>query len=119
MANYVKIALSGLTDGQGIDVTGVNGAGGNIIHTAVTGAADSWDEVWLYAYNQATAPRIISVVWGTTAAGSRFRHRITGGPGGLVLISPGLALRNAKVVKAYVTIASAVAIFGYVNRVAT
>lgn len=119
MASYIKINLSASTDGQGIDVTGITPSGGNTIHTAVTGAADSWDEVWIYAYNQATAAREIGLQLGVTTAGSRIRTTLTGGPGGLVLIAPGLIIRNSKVIKAYVTVASAVALFGYVNRKAT
>lgn len=119
MTTYSRVKLSGSTDGQGISVTGLTPSGGTVLHTAVTGAADSWDEIWLYAYNNATANRELGIAWGATAVGSRFVYTITGGPGGLVLVAPGLILRNTKVVKGYVTIADAISIFGYVNRAAT
>lgn len=121
MGTYSKIVLSGSTDGQGIPVTGTTPSQGTVIHTAVTGAADSIDEVWLYAYGSATTAREISLAIGpTTATGSRLRYEVTAGDfQGLHLIYPGLPLLNAKVIKAYVTAADAVNVFGYVNRYAT
>lgn len=121
MGTYSKIVLSGSTDGAGISVTGTTPSQGTTIHTGVTGAADSIDEVWLYAYNTVTTAREISLAIGpTTNANSRFTHTVTGDDKkGLVLICPGLPIRNGAVVKAYVTAADAVRIFGFVNRFAT
>jgi hypothetical protein len=121
MGTYSKIILSGSTDGQGIPVTGTTPSQGTTLHTAVTGAADSIDEVWLYAYVGATTAREVSLAIGpTTATGSRLTHTVTAGDKqGLILLYPGLPLRNAKVVKGYATAADIVQIFGHVNRYAT
>lgn len=121
MGTYSKIVLSGSTDGEGIAVTGTTPSQGTVIHTAVTGAADSIDEVWLYAYATVTTAVEVSLAIGpTTATGSRITHTVTGDDKkGLYLLYPGLPLRNAKVIKAFVTAADNTNIFGYVNRYAT
>ena len=121
MGTYSRIILSGSTDGQGILAAATTPAGGTLLHTAVTGAADSSDEVWLYAHcNVTTAATIKIAVGPTTATGSRFSLFVTAGDvQGLLLVTPGLPLRNAKTVKAWVTTANAFTMFGYVNRFAT
>lgn len=120
MASYRRIILSGSTDGAGIMVTGVAPTLGNTIHTGVTGAADSIDEVWLYVHNTATTNREIGIMWGASAAGSRFKYTVTSRDvDGLHLIAPGLPVRNAKIIKAWATAADVLSIWGYVNRYAT
>lgn len=118
MGTYSKIILSGSTDGEGIPVTGLAPSLGTVIHTAITGAGSAYDEIYIWGYSAATTPREISFAVGvTTATGSRFTHTITGDDlGGLHLLCPGIMLRNAKVVKASVTVVAAVNLFGYVNR---
>lgn len=118
MGAWSKIILSGSTDGQGIVVSGSAPSLGITVHTAVTGAAESVDEVYIYAYNVVTTAReILFAVGPTTATGSRFTHTLAAGDlAGLELVYPGLPLKNAKVVKAYVTADAGVILFGYVNR---
>ena len=121
MGTYSKIILSGSTDGQGIALTVTAPSTGAVIHTCVTGAAESIDEMWMYAYSTVTTQVALNYSIGpTTATGSRVVHNITGDElGGLHLIAPGLVGRNAKVLKAWVTTAAKVNIFGFVNRFAT
>ena len=121
MGTYSKIILSGSTDGQGIKVTGTTPSKGTTVHTAVTGAAQSLDEVWIYGYNAATTAREISLAIGpTTATASQYSYLLpTTVPDGLHLLSPGLVVRNAKVVRAFATADSGVHVFGYVNRFAS
>jgi hypothetical protein len=121
MGTYSKIILSGSTDGQGIKVTGTAPSKGTTVHTAVTGAAQSLDEVWIYGYNAATTAREISLAIGpTTATASQYSYLLpTTVPDGLHLLSPGLVVRNAKVVRAFATADSGVHVFGYVNRFAS
>lgn len=121
MGTYSKIILSGSTDGQGIKVTGNAPSLGVVIHTAVTGAANSIDEIYLYAHSAVTVAREIGIAIGpTTATGSRYREILSAGDlGGLQQIMPGLVLRNAKVIKAFATADTGLTVFGYVNRFAS
>jgi|TARA_R100001530_G_scaffold135089_3_gene111435 hypothetical protein len=121
MGTYSKIILSGSTDGEGIIVTGLNPSQGTVIHTSVTGAANSIDEMWVYAWSSVTTALELSFDFGvTTATGSRFTHTITGDDKkGLVLMIPGLVGRNAKVLSAYATAVGTVNVFGFVNRFAS
>ncbi len=118
MGKWSKIILSGSTDGVGIPITATTPSGGNTLHTAVTGSAQSIDEIILYAYNTVTTAVNIRIAIGaTTATGSRYEHTLPAGEtGGLQPIMPGLVLKNALVVKAYVSTAARVNIFGWVNR---
>jgi hypothetical protein len=121
MGTYSKIILSGSTDGQGLPLTVTAPSTGLTIHTAVTGAANSIDEIWTYAHSTVTTAVELNYALGpTTATGSRVVHTITADDKkGLVLITPGLVARNAKELKMWVTTTSLVNVFGYVNRFAT
>jgi len=121
MGTYSKIILSGSTDGQGIALSVTAPSTGAVIHTCITGAADSIDEMWMYAYSTVTTEIMLNYSLGpTTATGSRISHTITAdAKKGLVLIAPGLVGRNAKVLKAWVTTAARCNVFGFVNRFAT
>ena len=119
MATFSKIILSGSTDGKGIQVTGTSATAGTVIHTAVTGSAQSVDEIFLWAYNTATTDRTLSISWGSTGPGTEWNYCVTAETDGLHLVAPGLVLKNELVVKAYATVANAMHIFGYVNRSAS
>lgn len=121
MSTWSKIILSSSTDGEGIHVTGTLPSQGTLVHTAVTGAADSLDEIIIYAYNSATTAREISFALGpTTSPNSRYTHTLPAGDkAGLQPVMPGLVLRNSKTVKAYATAANIMILFGWVNRYAT
>tara|TARA_Y100000310_G_scaffold41223_1_gene38660 strand:+ start:3066 stop:3431 length:366 start_codon:yes stop_codon:yes gene_type:complete len=121
MGTYSKIILSGSTDGEGISVSGSAPSLGAIIHTAVTGAAQSIDEIWAYAWNSVTTAVELTVAIGvSTATQSRFTQTITADDKkGLVLVMPGLVLRNTKVVRWSVTADNTVHAFGFVNRYAS
>jgi len=118
MGLWNKIVLSGSTDGEGIKITGSAPSLGTVVHTAVTGAAASIDEIWLYAHlNVTTLSKLNIVIGPTTATGSQYEHTVTGDDrSGLHLVMPGLVLRNSKVVRAFVTTDTDFVIFGYVNR---
>lgn len=121
MGKWSKIALSGSTNGEGIPITATTAAARTAIHTAVTGDADSIDEIILYAYNTATTVSELTLFLGaTTATGSHYTHTLPAGNlGGLQPVSPGLVLNNALVVGGTVTAAGRVNIFGWVNRYTT
>ena len=121
MGLWNKIVLSGSTDGEGIKVTGTAPSLGAVVHTAVTGAADSIDEIWLYAHSNVTTLNNIGFAIGpTTATGTRYKHTVTADDrSGLHLVMAGLVLRNAKVVKAFAATGTDFVVFGYVNRYTT
>lgn len=120
MGTYSKIVLSGSTDGEPIRLTATAPSTANTIHTSITGAAQSIDEVWLYAQPQVTTAFILSISLGATTVTSRIKHTVTGDDlKGLILTAPGLVGRNEKVFKAWVTTTDICDIWGFVNRYAT
>jgi hypothetical protein len=121
MGTYSKIILSGSTDGEGLRLTVTAPSTGLVVHTCVTGAAQSIDELWLYAHSTVSTEIELSYALGpTTATGSRVRHTITADQKrGQILIIPGLVGRNAKEWKCWVTTTDRVNLFGYVNRYAS
>ena len=121
MPSYVKIILTGSTQGRAIPVTGVAPSTANTIHTAVTDTGGGFDELYIWAVNTATATREITLRWGCTVTGQGIRHmsvQVTqlSGP---VLMIPGWPLNGGDTVRAYVTIADQVAVYGYAHRYAT
>lgn len=119
MTIYSKRLLSGSTNGQPIAVTAVSPSTAHTIHTAVTETgANQMDEVYIYAYNTATANKQLIIRWGASATGQGIRHITQSIPylDGLHLVVPGLPLQNANTVGAYATAADNLAIVGYVIR---
>jgi len=115
----IKRRLSGSTDGRAITVTGTS-ATGTIIHTAISGTTISgtYDEVWLWAHNTATANKLLTVEWArsTGQAGQLTRFTVPTRDG-LYLVIPGLPLQNARQVRAFAATASVITVHGYVNRI--
>ncbi len=120
MGTYSKIVLSGSTDGRPIIITATAPSTANLIHTCVTGSADSIDEVWIYAQPQVTTALLFSLSLGPTTVTARIRHTITADDKkGLVLVAPGLVGRASGVWGAWVTTTSIVEVWGFVNRYAS
>lgn len=115
MATFSKLPLSGSTNGRQILVAATATAG-TLIHTAVSGTT-SLDEIWLYAVNtSASAVKLTMEYGGVTSPGDHIEITISP-ESGLVLISPGLILNNALVVRAFAGTTNVLAISGYVNRI--
>ena len=123
MGTYSKILLSGSTNGQGLVVTGAGATPslGVVVHTAVTGTAQSIDEVWTWVWSAATTASELTVMMGvTTATGSRFTQTVTADEKkGLVLVTPGLVMNGAITMKFSATADTRFNVFGYVNRYAS
>ena len=114
MGTWNKIVLSGSTDGSIITVATTN----TTIHTAVTGAADSIDEIWVYGSRQGSNDGAkLTVSFGTNS----FQWGASSGisENGAHLIIPGLVARAALVISASCSTAGDFAVFGFVNRYAT
>ncbi len=115
MSQAVKRKLSGSTDGMPIKVVQTATAG-DTIHTAVAGTtAGTYDEIWLYAYNGHTTTVILTIEFGGATVPDQNIILTLAAKSGLTLIVPGLILQNAKVVKAFASVANVVTISGFVN----
>lgn len=112
-----KRKLSGSTDGRGIKVV-ATATPGTTIHTAVSGTtAGTFDEIWLYAYNSDSAPRLLTIEFGGTTSPDDTIKITLLSQQGLILIIPGLILQNGSVVKAFADSANVVTIQGFVNTI--
>ena len=111
---YNKVKLSGSTDGMGIKVAATSTAG-TTIHTAVAGTS-TLDEIWLYASNNGTDAKKLTIEYGGANVEDNIEQTIPG-ESGLFLVLPGLLLQNEKVVKAFAATADVITIHGYVNRI--
>lgn len=123
MATFTKLALqpAGSTGtGLGIPITATtSGSLGTAIHTA-SATATTIDEVWIYAQNYDTTDRKLTIQWGGFTAGTNEIEYTVKAENGLYLIVAGLVMQgNAtpKVISAYAATATAIVVYGYVNRI--
>lgn len=116
MATATKQALSGSTNGKQIVVAGTNAAGATTIHTAVTGTG-SYDEIWLYAYNDNATSVNLVILWGGTSEPANRIQLLIPAQSGRILVWDGGVLNNGLIVKAYAATASVINIDGFVNNI--
>lgn len=118
MATFAKTKLSGSTNGQQILVTAITNGTAQTIHTAVASTgANTWDEVWLYAYNDNVTAVLLTILWGGTSEPANAIRVTLAGQSGRLLICDGMILQNSLLVKAYASVASKVTIDGFVNSI--
>lgn len=113
MASFAKVKLSGSTDGRGVKVAATSSPG-TTLHTA---HATALDEVWLYVYNDHTAPVALTIEFGGVTVPDDDIALAIPSKQGLILAVPGLILTNSLVVKAWADQANKLAMFGFVNRI--
>jgi len=113
MATFSKEPLSGAIHGKGVLVAATTSPG-TIIHTAQSSAL-TFDEIFLYAQNNHTADVQITIQWGGTSATDAITITIPYRDG-MILIAPGLILRNSFSIRVYAPVANVITMFGYVNR---
>lgn len=114
--NITKIPFSGSTHGRGVKVV-ATATPGTTIHTAQSGSSDdNWDEIWASFFNSDTVSRLLTVEFGGTTAPDD--NIVTSIPPqqGLILVVPGLVLRNSLIMKAFASVANVIIAYGYVNR---
>ncbi len=115
MPNFSKEFFSESTNGRGILVT-ATATPGTLIHTAVSGT-DDMDEVYLYAVNESTSTKLLTIEFGgVTAPDDNIEVKLAGEEG-LALIVPGVPINNALEVRAFQQTGSTITIFGWVNRI--
>lgn len=116
MATYTREKLSASTNGRGIKVVATASTGTTIHATGTTAK----DEIWLYAYNSAATPQLLTIQFGgTTSVDDDIKLNIPS-QSGLTLVVPGLTIvpsGSAITVYAYAATTNVVTIQGYVNRI--
>jgi len=106
------VKLSGSTDGRPIKVAATVLGSATTIHTVAAGT-DAVERVWLYASNQDTVARDLTIAWGGTTSPDDESTIELQPKAGRVLVVGGDLLRNGLVVKAYASAANVVMLSGY------
>lgn len=114
---FNKNKLSASTDGAPIKVVATSTTG-TTIHTAVSGTtANTWDEVWLWAFNTDTTARKLTVEFDiANQSGNTLEVTIPPESGAFLLV-PGWVMQNGKLITAFCASANVVWIGGYVNEI--
>lgn len=118
MAEITKLKFSGSTNNRPIKVVATASAG-TTIHTAST-VDTEYDEIWLYATNNDTANRDLTIEFGGTSNPDDRIQASIPFKTGLYLIIPGIPLQGnatAPIVRAYASAANVISISGWVNRI--
>jgi len=115
MAEFLKLKLSGSSNGKAIKIAATS-TPGTLIHTAVAGTT-SMDEVWLYVTNNHTASLALTIEWGGVAVPDDIIQQSIPAKTGLYLLIPGLILNNDMVLRAFAQTANLLTISGWVNRI--
>ena len=105
---------SGSTNGKLVKVAATATAG-TLIHTAVSGTS-SYDEVWLWAANNDTQARELTIEWGGTTSPDDLIKVSLSAKGGLVLVVPGVRIQNRLAIRAFASAANVVNVVCNVNR---
>lgn len=112
-----KLKLSGSTDGKAIKVA-ATATLGTAIHTAVSGTtAGTFDEVWLYATNNDTVDRTLTIEYGGATSPDCLMTITLPSKCGWVPIVKGHILQNGLAITAFASVANVVCIEGFVNRI--
>lgn len=116
MATITKNLLSGSVNGKSILVAATTSGSATPIHTAVAGTA-SLDEIYLYAYNDATSSLAVNILWGSTTEPNDVTRLTVSAQSGRTLVMDGRLLNNGLIVKAYATVANVITIDGFCNTI--
>jgi len=119
MATYTSVLLSGSSNGKLISSTQIVGPG---VTLHVPSTLGSHDEVYLWATNNSTHDRLVTVEWGSTAVASNITALISASLGPHAVI-PGLRITGStNTVSAFAASSSSPGLMvwgGYVNRIST
>jgi len=112
--------FSGSTDGKPIKIAATATAG-TAIHTAVSGTTDgTYDQFWLYATNNDTVARTITLEVGSAdAPDGNITVTLPSKSGSIPIIAGDVILRNEATLKAFASAANVICVHGYVNRMVT
>ena len=124
MATLTKHLLSEIEaiSGRRFVITSTEASAANVFH--VTPAAIGVDEMWVYAHNYGSSDVQISFMWGMTAFPSTTATNVEEGvditipfKSGRALVFDGVLLPHSLSAAAYASVASSIAIDGFVNRI--
>lgn len=119
MATYTSVLLSGSSNGKLIASTQIVGPG---VTLHVPSTLGSHDEVHLWATNNSTHDRLLTVEWGSTALANNVTSLIGSSQGPYAVI-PGWRLTGSSLtVSAFAASSSSPGLMvlgGYVNRIST
>lgn len=110
----VKLKLSGSSDGEPINLA-TTSTSATTIHTFCTSAGDNtYDEVYLWAFNNATVNFNLTLEYGSTALDiiTTIPYRT-----GAVLVLPGLIGNTGMVLKGFKSTTGDGGVIGFVNQI--
>jgi len=116
MATVSKNLLSGSVNGKAILIAGTVSGSATQLHTAIAGTT-SYDEVWLYAINNATSSLTCSILFGSTTEPNDVFRAVVNPNGGRTLLVDGSLANNGIVIYGYATVTNLLSIAGFCNRI--
>jgi hypothetical protein len=120
MATYTKELFTNSSAGRPILVAGTNTTTATFVH--VTGTSNTIiDEVWLYAVNSNTAQQTLSIEFGGSTSTNDIIPVAINPSEGMYICIPGVPITGngtaSSNIKAFATVANAIIISGYINRI--
>ena len=120
MATHTSVLLSGSSNGKLISSTQIVGPGVTIHVPSTLG---SHDEVYIWACNNSTHDRLLTVEWGSTALSNNVTFTVPSTGQGPYAIIPGWRITGStNTVSAFAASSSSPGLMvlgGYVNRIST
>jgi hypothetical protein len=120
MATFTKLLLSGSSQGRPIKVAATAGTGTTIHSTGTSSSVI--DEVWLYATNSDSLPRVLTLQFGGVTSPDHEIKLTIPSNSGLTFLIPGLVLTGsgsaAATITATASAANVIMVSGYINRIA-
>lgn len=117
MANtFLKLPLSASINGKRILIAATGSASATPLHTAVAGTS-AIDEVWLYAYNDATSSLTLNILWGGIVEPDDVNRVTIASRTGRTLVVDGQILQNELTISAYAQMGNMINIDGFINRI--
>ena len=116
MPNYTARVLSGSTDGKVIAISQIV-TPGTVIHTALGGTA-GFDEVYAWVSNVTGSSVTVTVEWGGVGTANQMCLSVTlGANSPPTPLITGQRIQNGAVVAMFASVANAVNVTGYCNRI--
>lgn len=120
MATFTSVLLSGSSNGKLISSTQIASPG---VTLHVPSTLGSHDEVYLWACNNSTHDRLLTVEWGSTIVANNVTFTVPSTGQGMYAIIPGLRITGStNTVSAFAASSSSPGLMvlgGYANRIST